>query len=109
MEVFIEQQPSQNEIPSPPSTEEASVKDTQTSVEPNPSETDSPSPSVEDKTNETIIDNNVVEQIPDNKPSPITTTEKDISNETPSDFFYDFKPEHFHAEQVRTHFGFLIC
>ncbi len=125
------------------STEETSVNDTQTPIEPNQVETGSPSPSVDDKTNVTTTDNNVDNQIPspiepnqsetgsplpsvDDKTNATTTdnnvdnqipppieseqvlnekassaTEKDTPNEIPSDFFYDFKPEHFHAEQVR--------
>jgi hypothetical protein len=83
------------------STEETSVNDTQTLIESDQSES-LPSLPIDDKINGTITAN-VNDQIPSPLSSPIksdnepSTIEKDISSE----FFYDFQPEHFHAEQVR--------
>jgi hypothetical protein len=85
------------------STEETSVNDTQTSIEPDQSESLSSLP-VDDNINGTITAN---DQIPSPLSSPIksdnepSTIEKDITSE----FFYDFQPEHFHAEQVRKTFS----
>lgn len=94
-----------------------SVDDTQTPIEPDPVETKTTSSSpVDVKTNEMTTDN-VNDQIPSPLSSPIkieqtvdnepSTTENVTTNENPSEFFYDFQAEHFHAEQVRKIFRCL--
>jgi len=88
-----------------------SVDDTQTPVEPDPVETKTTSSSpVDIKTNE-MTNDNVNDQIPSPLSSPIkieqtvdnepSTAENVTTNENPSEFFYDFQQENFHAEQVR--------
>ncbi len=87
-------------------TDEISINDKQPSTESNPSETDttksSPSSPIPIKTNDIKPDNELI-------PSPFLSSiklEQTIDNEqsttqNSSEFFYDFQPENFHAEQVR--------
>ncbi len=93
------------------------INDTQSSTEPDRLETNTTEPSlsspIDVKTNGTITDNIndeipspfsspiKLEQIVNNEPSVI---KQDSSTDNPSEFFYDFQPEHFHAEQVRSSF-----
>ncbi len=108
-----EQQPIENDSPVITNDTEQGMKNTvtdETSVndrEPITKES-SPSSEIDVKSNETVTTNDDIpspfsspiklEQIIDNE-QPII--EKDSSTENPSEFFYDFQPDNFHAEQVR--------
>jgi hypothetical protein len=96
------------------SPDEPPINDTQSLNEPNRSESNttesSVSSTIDVRTNETITDT-ITDDIPSPFSSPIkleqivdngqSTIEKDSSTDNPSEFFYDFQQENFHAEQVR--------
>ena len=74
----------------------------------------SPSPPIDIKSNATTSEI-VIEPIPSPFSSPIklesivdrqsSTTTNDASNDNLSEYFYEFQPENFHAEQVRKIFS----